>query len=61
MNFTILGTILWCLFDILYFYIMSYRCSKKCNYDCSKCEDWHCNAHWCAKKRKERGDTHERI
>lgn len=53
MLFMILGTILWCIQDILFFYLMSARLSKKCGYDCSKCEDWHCNSYWCEKKRKE--------
>lgn len=48
----IFGTILWCFQDILFFYIMSVHYSKKCGYDCSKCKDWHCNAHYCAKKRE---------
>lgn len=26
--------------------------SKKCNYDCSKCELWDCPAHHCNRKRK---------
>ena len=47
----ILGCILFCLSDILYFNLTSKVCAKACNYDCIKCKDWHCNAHYCLKKR----------
>lgn len=49
----ILGSVFFCLYDILLFYLTSFRLSKKANYDCSKCKDWHCNAHWCESKRKK--------
>lgn len=62
----IIGCLFWFIQDTLLFYLTSVICAKKCGYDCSKCKDWHCNAHYCNEKRnkllknKESGENKKR-
>lgn len=45
--------VLWVLFDIVLMYITEHYYAKKCNYDCSKCKNWHCQYHECESKRNK--------
>lgn len=47
----ILGSILECIYDIFITNRISKNEAKKCNYDCSTCNNWRCFYHYCSEKR----------
>lgn len=51
MLYALIGCILWFIVDVLQFYFTERYFAKKCNYDCSKCKNWHCQYHSCERKK----------
>ena len=49
----LVGGIIWFCYDMILWYITEHYFAKKCNYDCSKCKNWHCQYHECERKRQK--------
>lgn len=45
------------ILDILLMYFCERYFARKCNYDCTKCKNWHCQYLECERKRKKEGIT----